>query len=149
MLNGFFQHLSSLRNGHPVGFFPSGAVSDFSLRTFKVSDREWQTSILNLIHCARVPILPIRFFDLNSPFFYFLGLIDWRVRLLRMSHEVFNKRKQQPRIGIGHLLSVEEQDKFADASELGQYLRTAVYQMPLPAHFVSRDKLDFPAGNQA
>lgn len=92
--------------------------------------------MLHLIHSVKVPVLPIRFFDKNSAFFYFLGLINWRVRLLRLPSEVFNKRGSHQRIGIGELISVEEQSRYPDPFSLGEYLRKKVYEMPVPEQFV-------------
>ncbi len=135
-IRGIREAIAHINAGHPLGFFPSGAVSDFSLKDMKVRDRPWQDSILHLIHSVKVPVLPIRFFDMNSAFFYFLGLINWRVRLLRLPSEVFNKRGSQHRIGIGELISVEEQSNLPDPSSLGEYLRKKVYEMPVPEHFV-------------
>jgi len=137
-IRGIRESLEHLRNGHPLGFFPSGAVSDFSLGDLRVRDRRWQSGILHLIHSVKVPVLPVRFFDKNSAFFYFLGLINWRVRLLRLPSEVFNKNGQEPRIGIGEIISVEEQEQFSDTEALGLHLRKKVYEMPLPVSFVPR-----------
>ena len=135
-IRGIRETISHLRAGHPIGFFPSGAVSDFSLRDMRVRDRRWQESILHLIHSARVPVLPIRFFDLNSAFFYFLGLINWRVRLLKLPSEVFNKRGRVERIGIGDLITPDELSRYPDPVTLGKFLRKKVYEMPLPVEFV-------------
>lgn len=135
-IRGVRETISHLRAGHPIGFFPSGAVSDFSLRDMRVGDRRWQESILHLIHSARVPVLPIRFFDKNSAFFYFLGLINWRVRMLRLPSEVFNKRGRVERIGIGEIITAEELSQYPDPSSLGKLLRKKVYEMPIPAEFV-------------
>ena len=137
-LHAVRETMAHLNNGHPVGFFPSGAVSDFRIKNLRVKDRKWQTGILHLIYHAKVPILPIRFFDFNSKFFYFLGFINWRIRALRLPSEVFNKKGQAPRIGIGNIISVKEQEKFPDVSALGAYLRQAVYSMPVPASFIPR-----------
>lgn len=137
-IKGIRETLLHLQKGHPAGFFPSGAVSDFSLKELTVRDRKWQTSIIHLIHSVKVPILPIRFFDTNSAFFYFLGLINWRIRSLRLPSEVFNKREQEPRIGIGNIISVQEQEQFNDSESLGAFLRKAVYEMPMPASFIPR-----------
>lgn len=133
-MRGIRETVSHLHNGHPVGFFPSGAISDFSIRGMCISDRPWQAGILHLIHCARVPVLPIRFFDRNSAFFYFLGLLNWRIRLLRLPYEVFNKYGQQPRIGIGDIISVEEQERYGDQVTFGEFLRKSVYEMPAPGY---------------
>ena len=138
-LRGVRETISHLQNGHPAGFFPSGAVSDFSLRDMRIRDRKWQESILHVIHSAKVPIVPVRFFDRNSDFFYFLGLINWRIRSLRLPSEVFNKKGQNPRIAIGKIISVSEQERFITPRDLGVFLRRTVYEMPLPVNFVPRN----------
>jgi putative hemolysin len=140
-IHGVRETLSRLKDGHPVGFFPSGAVSDFRLADMRIRDRNWQASIMHVIKSVKVPVLPIRFFDGNSPFFYFLGLINWRIRSLRMPSEVFNKRKQNPRIGIGNIIPVAEQEKYRDISSFSAFLRETVYKMPLPVSFLPINKL--------
>ena len=128
-IGGVREALQHLRDGHPLGFFPAGAVSDFTLRTMKVEDREWQEPLVRLIRKARVPVIPVRFYDGNSPFYYSLGLIDWRVRLLRLPSEVFNKKGKPFRIGIGNPISVSRQDDFGnDIKAFGQFLRSSVYE---------------------
>jgi putative hemolysin len=140
-IHGIRNVLTCLKDGHPVGFCPSGAVSDFSLRELRVRDREWQKSILSLIHSVKVPIVPIRFFDKNSSLFYFLGIINWRIRLIRMPRELFNKRGKVQRIGIGNIISVKEQEQFTDGRSLGTFLRKAVYEMPVPPSFTPRTSI--------
>jgi putative hemolysin len=147
-IKGIRETLEHLHNGHPVGFFPSGAVSDFRLRDFRIRDRKWQSSILHLIYSVKVPVLPIRFFDKNSAFFYFLGIIHWWVRSLRLPYEVFNKRDQELRIGIGNIISVEEREKFTDPEALGAFLRECVYEMPLPTSFMPRKMFKLEGGNK-
>jgi putative hemolysin len=141
-INGIRKTLLHIRDGHPVGFFPSGAVSDFRLNSFRIRDREWQENLLSIIKSVKVPIVPIRFFDRNSALFYFLGLINWRVRLIRLPHELFNKRDRQTRLGVGEIITVEEQNKHADLKSFGSFLRKSVYEMPLPDSFIPRSLLD-------
>ncbi len=145
-IQGIRETLTHLKEGHPMGFFPSGAVSDLDLKDFRIRDRKWQKSILNLIHSVRVPILPVRFFDGNSPIFYMLGLIHWRIRSLRMAHEVFNKSGKKVRIGIGAIISAEEQADFPDAESLGDFLRKAVYGMPKPDTYTARSVFNLNPG---
>lgn len=141
-MNGIRKTLAHLREGHPVGFFPSGAVSDLSLLEGRVRDRKWQESILHLIHRVKVPILPIRFFDGNSAFYYMLGLLNWRIRVLRVPSEVFNKSNRLTRIGIGEILSVEEQKQYTTPASFGAFLRKSVYEMPLPENYIPRSDLN-------
>ena len=140
-ISGVREVLSRLSQGHPVGFFPSGAVSDYHPRDHEIRDREWQDSLLRVIYRAKVPIVPIRFFDHNSRLYYELGLIDWKIRLLRLPREITNKHKGQHRLAIGSVISVEQQAQFADAQALGDFLRKAVYDMPLPETFISCSQL--------
>ena len=91
---------------------------------------------------AGVPIVPVRFFDRNSLFYYILGLIDFRVRLLRLCHEVTNKKGKPVRVGIGEVISVEEQKQYTDLQEFKAILRSKVYDMPVPESFTPRSELD-------
>lgn len=131
---GIRHALDHLRAGHPLGLFPAGAVSHLSLRDRCIRDREWQPAVIRLIAKARMPILPVRFFDGNSPLYYLLGLIDWRVRLLRLPAEVFNKIGCPTRLSIAPLISVEEQQAFLATHSLedyGLWLRSKVYGMTM------------------
>ena len=131
-VSGIKAALKHLRSGGCLGLFPSGAVSDFSLKDRCVRDREWQEAVIRLIMKAEVPVIPVRFFDGNSTFYYSLGLIDWRVRLLRLPSEVFNKKGMTMRIGIGKVISVEEQKRFGnDVHAFRDFLRGSVYGMSL------------------
>lgn len=133
---GVREVLGRLHDGEPVGFFPSGAVSDLSLKEMRIRDREWQEAVLRLIQKAKVPIIPVRFFDHNSMWFYNLGLIDWRVRLMQLPHELVNKKHRRIRVGVGETISVEEQLRHTDIKDFGAFLRSKVYDMPLPEDFV-------------
>ena len=131
---GIRHALEQLRSGRPLGLFPSGAVSDLCLRERCIRDREWQPAIIRLIAKARVPIVPVRFFDGNSLLYYLLGLIDWRVRLLRLPAEVFNKAGRPTRLSIAPIVSVEQQQEFLAThtmEEFGLWLRSKVYGMTM------------------
>lgn len=140
-IEGVRKALMQVRGGHPLGLFPAGAVSNFTGRSIR--DREWQESAIRLIQKMKVPVLPVRFFDRNSNFFYFLGLIDWRVRTLRLPREVLNKQGKQVRIGIGPVISVEEQNQCSTSEKLGEMLRNAVYDMALPEKLQRRNMINF------
>jgi putative hemolysin len=141
-INGIRKTLLHVKNGHPIGFFPSGAVSDFNLKDFRLRDRQWQQNVLSLIKSVKVPIIPVRFFDRNSLLFYFLGLINWKIRLMRLPHEIFNKQNVKTRIGIGEIITVEDQQKYMDVKSFGSLLRKSVYEMPLPDYFIPRTLME-------
>ena len=141
-INGVKSALLQIREGGPLCMFPSGAVADLKPKEhWTLSERDWQDAAIRLIQKARVPVIPVRFFDRNSRFYYALGLIDYRVRFVRLFHEMFNKRGSHPRLGIGEIISVEKQEKHTDLQDFKDYLRHSVYDMPLPESFVNRSEL--------
>ena len=141
-VSGVKSALGQLRDGGPLCLFPSGAVADLKPREhWTLSERDWQDAAIRLIRKARVPVVPVRFFDRNSRFYYALGLIDYRVRFVRLFHEMFNKRGTHPRVGIGEVISVQEQDCYRDLQDFKDLLRRSVYEMPVPESFVNRSGL--------
>lgn len=140
-MSGVRAIMKQVQDGHGLGCFPSGAVSDYKPKQRKLQDREWQESMLRIIQKAKVPVIPIYFPDHNSGFFYFLGLISWKLRLLKLPSEYFNKHKGRHRVIVGEPVSVEEQSSFRDVRAYGEMLRRRVYEMPVPEEYVSRDEL--------
>ena len=74
-----------------------------------------------------VPVVPVYFADRNAVLHYSLGLLDWRIRLLRLPAEVFNKRDKKVRVILGNIISPEEQRGFEDTDDFRAYLRSKVY----------------------
>lgn len=126
-IQGVKEAVAHIRSGGVLGLFPSGAVSDLSLKDGCIRDREWQEPVIRLIKKLNVPIVPVHFIDRNSNFYYSLGLIDWKVRLLRLIAEVFNKRGKRTRIAIGEIITPEQQDEFSDIRLFGEFIRNKVY----------------------
>ena len=126
-IQGIKDAVAHIRTGGALGLFPSGAVSDLSLKDRCIRDREWQEPVIRLIKKMNVPIVPVHFLDRNSNFYYSLGLIDWKVRLLRLVSEVFNKKGKRTRVAIGEIISPEEQAVFTDIRRFGDFLRNKVY----------------------
>ena len=140
-LGGIRSALSHLRGGHPLGLFPSGAVSDLHLWRGEIADREWQEGVVRLIAKAGVPVVPIHFEGRNTLFYYLLGLVDWRVRLLRLPREVLNKGRGKHRVTIGQTISVEELQRAGSTENLCRLLREAVYKMSSPQEYTSATDL--------
>ena len=131
---GMRHALEQIHSGGALGLFPAGAVSNLNLRHNCIEDRTWQPAIIRFIAKAKVPILPVRFYDGNSWFYYSLGLIDWRLRLLRLPAEIFNKSNRPVRLGLGSVISVEEQQQYLathSTEEFGLWLRDRVYRMTI------------------
>lgn len=113
-INGVRLSLQQLKEGHPMGFFPAGAVSFYDPKTRKVHDLPWTHSVIRLIRKANVPIYPVLFDFLNTPYFYWLGMVDWRIRILRMPTEAFNKKKKIVDVYLGDII---EPDSLKDMTD--------------------------------
>jgi len=126
-VGGVKQCLEHIRAGHPLGFFPAGGVSSSHFTYTK--DREWQEPVLKLIKKAKVPVVPIYISGTNSWLYRFLGFIDWRLRMVRLLHEVTNKKGKKIYIRFGNPISVEEQSQFEDIKAFGEFLRAKTYEL--------------------
>lgn len=126
-IQGIKDAVGHIRAGHPLGIFPSGAVSDLSLKDRSIRDRAWQEPVIRLIKKLNVTVVPVHFLDRNSDCYYMLGLLDWRVRLLKLPSEVFNKKGKCTRIAIGPVITPEQQAEYTDLNLFGEFLRNKVY----------------------
>ena len=127
-MNGIKAAIMQVRKGEPIGFFPAGAVS--KITKWKLQDREWQENIIRLIMQLKVPVVPIFFHGRNSAMAHILGLIDWRLRTMRLPTEVFKKKGKTLHISIGDPISVEEQLKhMGSVDEFNNFLRNSTYSL--------------------
>lgn len=127
-MKGIKEAIMQVRSGKPIGFFPAGAVSKLNSH-LRLEDREWQPSIIRLIKQFDKPVIPIFFHGSNSTWFNILGVIDWRLRTLRLPAEVWRKCHTTIRISVGEPIMPEELNKYADIKELGEFLKRKTYQL--------------------
>ena len=126
---GIKECIEQVKGGHPLGFFPAGAVSKVNWRG-QLEDREWQSSVIRLINKLRVPVVPIYFHGSNSWFFNLLGKISWQLRTLRLPREVWRKAHHTIHITVGEPITVDEQRAHAGSiAELGAYLKARTYAL--------------------
>ena len=127
-LHGMRQAINHLKDGHPLGFFPAGAISKVDWK-LNIDDQPWKEIIIRLIRQAQVPVIPIYFHCKNSTFCNILGLIDWRLRTMRLPRELFASYNKEIRVSFGNPISVEEQNKFETLPELSAFLRAKTYEL--------------------
>ena len=127
-VKGITDAMRHVKQGHPLGFFPAGAVSKLTWG-LRIEDREWQPSVIRIIQKLKVPVIPIYFHGHNSWIFTALGMIDWRLRTLRLPSEVFNKKGYDFRVSVGNVIMPEEMAKYTTPEELGAFLKQETYKM--------------------
>lgn len=128
-MRGIKEAIVHVRRGHPLGFFPAGAVSKVNNRG-QLVDREWQPTIIRLIAQLGVPVIPIFFHGSNSWWFNLLGRISWKLRTIRLPAEVFRKKNATIRVSIGEPITPEEiAARASDIEALGEYLKSKTYEL--------------------
>lgn len=127
-MQGIREAMKHVKNGHPLGFFPAGAVSKLD-RSLHLSDRQWQPTIVRLIRQLQVPVIPIFFHGSNSAFFNILGVIDWRLRTLRLPGEIMRSYGKPVHVSVGEPISVKRQNEFTDLEAFGEFLRSETYSL--------------------
>jgi len=126
-INGVRLSFSHLKKGHPMGFFPAGAMSFYNRKQKQVRDLPWTHSIIRLIQKVQVPVIPVYFDCLNSKFFYRLGRFSWRLRQLRVAVEAFNKKGQTLHVYIGQPIPPEKIQMMTDERTLADFLYHTTY----------------------
>lgn len=128
-VGGVRTSLQRLKDGHPMGFFPAGAISMYNKEKKRIEDLPWAISVVRLVRRGKVPVYPVFFDGLNSSFFYWLGRIDWRIRTLRIPGEVFNKKGRCFDVFIGDPIRPEELAQYPDDRNLADFLHRKTYEL--------------------
>lgn len=127
-LDGLREAMRHVKDGHPLGFFPAGAVSKVD-KTLHIRDREWQPTVIRLIQQLKVPVIPIYFHGHNSTIFNILGLIDWRLRSLRLPTELINMTGKKVHVSVGEPIMPDVIAQYKDTKTLGEFLRNETYAL--------------------
>jgi putative hemolysin len=127
-VNGVRASLVQLAEGHPMGFFPAGAMSFYNKGTREVHDHSWAHSVIRLIRKSNVPVYPVYFDFRNSHFFYWLGRVSWRIRTLRVPVEAFNKHGQTAHVYLGEPIPADVIQAITDDRELADFLYRKTYE---------------------
>jgi hypothetical protein len=87
-LHAAYRHV---QGGGVLGLFPTGRVATY--REVRHPERaQWRPQVVKMLRHLRAPMLSVRFEGRNSWSFYLWGCLGWRVRSLRLPHEVFARR---------------------------------------------------------
>ena len=128
-MRGIKEAIVQVRRGHPIGFFPAGAVSKLNGH-LRLEDRPWQPSIMRLIEQLDGPVGPIYFHGSTSLLFNALGVVCWQLRTLRLPSEVFRKCNSTLHISVGEPITVAEQKLHqGSVEEFGAFLKSKTYAL--------------------
>jgi len=127
-LPGVKECFNHLKENHPLGFFPAGAVSK-NVGFNKAEDRKWQPAVIKLIQKACLPVVPVYISGKNSWFFNFLDHFHWTIRNIRLCHELDTKKGKTIHMVFGDPILPEKQKEFTDAPSFGEFLKEQTYNI--------------------
>jgi putative hemolysin len=112
-----------LASGAALCVFPAGAVSHLDLRSGRVTDPAWNTTIGRLAQRSGASVLPVYFEGRNSALFQTLGLLHPVLRTVRLPNEFLNKRGLRARAHIGSAIDPARIASFKTHGDVTSYLR--------------------------
>ena len=127
-MRGIAAAIKHVKDGHVLGFFPAGAVSKLTWK-LRIEDRTWQPNVMRIIQRLKLPVVPIYFHGHNSWWFTFLGMIDWRLRTLRLPAEVFHRSHPKFRVSVGEPILPATMEAYETPEALGEFLKQQTYAL--------------------
>jgi putative hemolysin len=136
--------LKHVKNGGALLIFPAGRVSYFHKDTKRIADHSWNRLIASIANRTNAHYLPIFVSGQNSPLFYRLGRIYFRLRMLMLPRELVNKRNAKITVTAGEAIAIKhyakdiELDTQTALFRAQSYLLDPAWQTPWPADPVTR-----------
>jgi len=128
-ISGLKATFDLLKSGTPVGIFPAGEVSTFSLDKQEITDRLWHPVVGKLIARAKVPVVPIYFHGSNGVLFNILSFIHPTLRTAKLPSEFLNKQGLKIKVRIGKPIHIEDISYRSNTNKLLDFLRARTYAL--------------------
>ena len=103
--------LKHVKTGGALLIFPAGRVSYFQKDTKRIADHRWNRLIASIANRTNAHYLPLFVSGLNSPLFYRLGRIYFRLRMLMLPRELVNKRNAKITVTAGEAIAIKHYAK--------------------------------------
>ncbi|WJG09832.1 lysophospholipid acyltransferase family protein [Aliiglaciecola sp. LCG003] len=94
--------LTHVQQGGALLIFPAGRVSYYQAAKKRISEHDWNRVVGKLVSASNAQYLPIFIEGQNSPWFYRLGRVYFRVRMLMLAREFLNKQNSVVNISCGN-----------------------------------------------
>lgn len=128
-ISGLKATFDLLQSGTPIGIFPAGEVSTFSLDKQEITDRLWHPVVGKLIARAKVPVVPIYFHGNNGVLFNILSFIHPTLRTAKLPSEFLNKQGLKIKVRIGRPIHIEDISYRNNTNKLLDFLRARTYAL--------------------
>jgi len=128
-ISGLKATFDLLQSGTPIGIFPAGEVSTFSLDKQEITDRLWHPVVGKLIARAKVPVVPIYFHGNNGVLFNILSFIHPTLRTAKLPSEFLNKQGLKIKVRIGKPINIQDISYRNNTNKLLDFLRARTYAL--------------------
>ncbi|RYE55738.1 MAG: lysophospholipid acyltransferase family protein [Sphingobacteriales bacterium] len=128
-ISGLKATFDLLQNGTPIGIFPAGEVSTFSVDKQEITDRLWHPVVGKLIARAKLPVVPIYFHGNNGVLFNILSFIHPTLRTAKLPSEFLNKQGLKIKVRIGKPINIEDISYRNNTNKLLDFLRARTYAL--------------------
>jgi putative hemolysin len=128
-ISGLKATFDLLQHGIPIGIFPAGEVSTFSIDKQEITDRIWHPVVGKLIARAKVPVVPIYFHGNNGVLFNILSFIHPTLRTAKLPSEFLNKQGLKIKVRIGKPINIEDISYRNNNNTLLDFLRARTYAL--------------------
>lgn len=128
-ISGIKATLDLLRSGIPIGIFPAGEVSTFSLEKQEITDRLWHPVVGKLIGRAKLPVVPIYFHGNNGVLFNILSFIHPTLRTAKLPSEFLNKKGLKIKVRVGRPINIDDISYKNNTNKLLDFLRARTYAL--------------------
>lgn len=128
-ISGLKATFDLLQSGTPIGIFPAGEVSTFSLDKQEITDRLWHPVVGKLIARAKLPVVPIYFHGNNGVLFNILSFIHPTLRTAKLPSEFLNKQGLKIKVRIGKPIHIQDISYHKNTNKLLDFLRARTYAL--------------------
>ena len=97
--------LQHVKQGNALLMFPAGRVSYYQSDKKRISEHNWNRIITRLCQIDNAKYLPVFVNGQNSPWFYRLGRVYYRLRMLMLARELLNKKGAKVHLDSGFTVS--------------------------------------------
>jgi putative hemolysin len=94
--------LRHVKQGGALLIFPAGRVSYYQKDKKRITDHSWNRLVANMVARGKADYLPVFVSGQNSPLFYRLGRIYYRLRMLMLPRELANKQNAHIQLSAGN-----------------------------------------------
>lgn len=123
------ESLRLLSNGGALAVFPAGEVSSIDLKSGRVRDPAWSSTVARLVRKSKATVVPVFFSGHNGAAFQIAGVVHQRLRTLLLPKMFAKLHDAKLKVSVGAPIPWSELESYESDQDLIQYLRLRTYAL--------------------